>query len=245
MGQIKIKPGEKFGKLTVIERAENHITSGGNSLVQWKCKCDCGNIVTRMGSSLKKAVACGKCRGENLSGQRIGRLLVLGISDKKDGGRRLWKCRCDCGKTVNASISSLKGQKVSCGCWQAELRKNVANTVCETIQSDSHRKKQTAITIKKYRDGWKSPANTSGYTGVSFSKSNGKFQAYITVEKKKYNLGYYYTAEEAAEIRKVAENKIYGDFLSWYSENYPEQWGKICKRHKNKNEGYVAPYEEG
>ena len=35
--------GEKFGNLTVIERAETHLTSGGQKKIMWLCKCDCGN----------------------------------------------------------------------------------------------------------------------------------------------------------------------------------------------------------
>ena len=40
--------GKKFGKLTVIERAENR----GNETF-WKCKCDCGNTKKINGSKLK------------------------------------------------------------------------------------------------------------------------------------------------------------------------------------------------
>ena len=236
MTKIKINPGDRFGKLTVVKRIENHITAGGNSIVQWECKCDCGNTVKITSGNLKKSVSCGKCRGEDLSGKRFGRLLVLGISPKKDGSRRLWTCRCDCGKEVDVSVSKLNsGHQTSCGCWKAVLNANAGNVVKKSIKTDEHRKKQAAISIKRYSDGWKSPTNTSGYTGVSFSRSNGKFQAYINVGGKKYNLGYYYTAEEAAKIRKVAENKIHGDFLNWYAENYPKQWEKIKKRNNAKS----------
>lgn len=33
---------KKFGRLTVIERAENHIQPNGQHKTMWKCKCDCG-----------------------------------------------------------------------------------------------------------------------------------------------------------------------------------------------------------
>lgn len=36
--------GQKFGRLTVIERADNKI-SGGQTKTTWLCKCDCGNTV--------------------------------------------------------------------------------------------------------------------------------------------------------------------------------------------------------
>ena len=35
--------GQKFGRLTVIERAENHITNNGCVKTQWLCECCCDN----------------------------------------------------------------------------------------------------------------------------------------------------------------------------------------------------------
>lgn len=45
--------GKKFGRLTVIERAPNHIQQNGRSVIMWKCKCDCGNMTTVRGDGLK------------------------------------------------------------------------------------------------------------------------------------------------------------------------------------------------
>lgn len=41
--------GQRFGRLTVIERAENDPYEN----VRWLCRCDCGNIVIRHGHNLK------------------------------------------------------------------------------------------------------------------------------------------------------------------------------------------------
>ena len=70
--------------------------------------------------------------------------------------------------------------------------------------------------------------NTTGYNGVNITKS-GRYRAYINFKRKQYHLGVYDTAEEAAEARKIAEQKIYGDFLKWYAETYPDKWEKINK----------------
>lgn len=48
--------GERFGKLVVIERAEDyHYKSDGEikSAHQWRCRCDCGNIVVAQGGNLR------------------------------------------------------------------------------------------------------------------------------------------------------------------------------------------------
>lgn len=51
----------------------------------------------------------------------------------------------------------------------------------------------------------KSVVNTSGYTGVHYYKSNGKWTAYIGLSGKRKNLGYFETKEKAIEARKNAE----------------------------------------
>lgn len=50
--------------------------------------------------------------------------------------------------------------------------------------------------------------NTSGFTGVSRNKC-GTYRAYITVDKKRIDIGTYRTIEEAVKARLEAEN-IYG-----------------------------------
>ncbi len=51
----------------------------------------------------------------------------------------------------------------------------------------------------------KSKANKTGFPGVFYKKELDKFQAYITVRKKRHYLGYYVTALEAALARFTEE----------------------------------------
>lgn len=44
--------GQKFGRLTVLEQADDFVSSGGNKVSGWLCKCDCGNEVRVRGASL-------------------------------------------------------------------------------------------------------------------------------------------------------------------------------------------------
>ena len=61
--------GQKFGRLTVIERAEN---KGRN--VCWLCKCECGNEKVIVGGNLKsgKIMSCG-CWNSEKSSERMGK----------------------------------------------------------------------------------------------------------------------------------------------------------------------------
>lgn len=52
--------------------------------------------------------------------------------------------------------------------------------------------------------------NKSGVTGVCWDKRLDKWEAYISVDKKKISLGFYEEVSEAASARKSAEIKYYG-----------------------------------
>lgn len=57
-------------------------------------------------------------RGDDKTGQRYGMLTVLGLSSRKIGRNRMWRCRCDCGATSEVVNYALKHTK-SCGCFRA------------------------------------------------------------------------------------------------------------------------------
>ncbi len=54
IGKFEDLTGQKFGKLTVIARAENHVQPSGKHYVQWLCRCECGNEVVVRAANLKK-----------------------------------------------------------------------------------------------------------------------------------------------------------------------------------------------
>lgn len=55
--------GEKFGKITVIEKSHKRSTNGQ---IFWKCVCECGNKNEVVGFALRygRAKSCGKCPRE-------------------------------------------------------------------------------------------------------------------------------------------------------------------------------------
>lgn len=53
MGKFIDLTGKKFGKLTVIKMADDHISSKGKKEKQWLCHCDCGNDAIIRGSYLR------------------------------------------------------------------------------------------------------------------------------------------------------------------------------------------------
>lgn len=121
--------GKKFGKLTVISRAENRVSKNGKKQAVWHCRCECGNEKDILASNLTRGLSksCG-CQSKNkhptnfidLTGKRFGRLTVMEISETKDWDI-YWKCVCDCGNTTNVLSAKLRsGKTKSCGCLRTE-----------------------------------------------------------------------------------------------------------------------------
>ena len=73
--------GQQFGRLTVINRAEDYVSPKGHKLVQWLCECECGNKTIVTTSCLRggQTQSCG-CINREISRKR---LLTHGDSDSR------------------------------------------------------------------------------------------------------------------------------------------------------------------
>ena len=125
----KVKIGEKYGFLTVIEKTNKRRQSDGSIL--YKCKCDCGNIVELAQDGLLRGTnqSCGinciffakkrELHRINEIGNKYGLLTVIKDSGKRteDKGEILWLCQCECGNTKLVKGSHLRSNHIiSCGC---------------------------------------------------------------------------------------------------------------------------------
>jgi len=62
MSKLALKlVGNKYGKLTVVSRAENHISKGGRQSSRFNCLCECGNTKSITSDRLVRgrATSCG------------------------------------------------------------------------------------------------------------------------------------------------------------------------------------------
>lgn len=114
--------GQKFGRLTVIERAPNK-----NGRTAWVCKCNCGNEKIVISKSLKdgNTKSCGcyhkevvaKQFSKDITNQRFGNLIALEPTEDRRHGSIVWKCLCDCGNYHYTTTEALlSGHPQSCGC---------------------------------------------------------------------------------------------------------------------------------
>ena len=234
--RIEDLAGKRFGRLVAIQKTEPPM--GKENIAWWICKCDCGNTCIVRAKSLKSGdtQSCGCLFRErqsmrphvkntvDLTGKRFGRLVVLKKqTEGEHGTRNRWICKCDCGNVIDVAQTSLiSGRQNSCGCLQKEYSKNNCSENVGIIENTSVSQIMDTGSISK--------SNTSGVRGVSRTK-HGKYVAYIGFKKKLYYLGSFVSIDEAAEARQRAEAEFYGDFLEWYSKEYPEKWEKM-KRQK-------------
>lgn len=121
MGKKIDLTGQKFGKLTVVQKSESK-----NGRGYWECKCDCGNTTFVSTSNLNsgKVKSCGCSLAKDLNGMQFGKWTVIERDkSRQPGGPAYWKCKCICGTIRSVSSDSLrKGDSTSCGCsWQHDL----------------------------------------------------------------------------------------------------------------------------
>ena len=111
--------GRRFGKLTAVRPTEERRYGS----VVWDCKCDCGNTTLVQCNNLINGItkSCGCLKIKDLTGQRFGRLTVIGATEKRSGTNIVWECKCDCGNTAYIKGESLqRGQSRSCGCFRKD-----------------------------------------------------------------------------------------------------------------------------
>ena len=147
---------------------------------------------------------------KDLTGQRFGRLVVLGNSNRGERSKNrhaFWKCKCDCGKEVVIPSNNLmSGGTKSCGCL---LQETAHNQQIRRLDKNG----AMAERIVKYKNN---SNNTSGYKGVSWYKNNNCWVAQIRYARKKYHLLCSHNINDCIVVRQEAEQAVKdGNFLEW------------------------------
>ena len=200
---------QTFGELHVLGRAENQRKNGG---VWWTCQCSCGASYDAPGTLLVtgRRTHCSSTvhrsyTYKDITNQRFHRLTALyPLSERNAKGSVVWHCRCDCGKEVDFSYNDLiYGNLRSCGCRRKQHREKLAGYL-------NHVGGTTLNLIQKKEP----PANnTTGVKGVYLIR--GKYIAKMVFQQKSYYLGTFSDLEEAAKVRREAEEVVHKGTLEY------------------------------
>lgn len=126
--------GRKYGRWTVLHRANDRISEAGTVTTMWTCQCECGTIKDVTARSLRTGMSksCGCLQKEiasqkfadDLTGLEFGYLTPIervesyrSSSKTKVAVQAVWRCVCRCGNEIDVLAFSLKdGDTTSCGC---------------------------------------------------------------------------------------------------------------------------------
>lgn len=214
---IDIKPGDVIDYLEILEPVE----PSANRRKRWKCRCTaCGNITIKTSSyinnyHLQGKASCGcVVRNEkrshdvvDMTGKRIGKLVVIKRVENDKEGHAQWLCQCDCGNTTIATGKSLRnGNKRSCGCLQSEAlsRRNykhgLAGTRIYGIFNDINRRINDPRRPNYSRYGgaglgiyerWDKRKNPNAFPEFyEWAMANG-YNDNLSIDRKKRDVGYY------------------------------------------------------
>lgn len=192
--------GNRYGKLVVLEYLGN---------ARYRCRCDCGNETIVFSGNLRKGhtTSCGCKKGTGIVGKKFGKLFI----ESRIEGTDKYHCVCDCGNVVTRNYHSLM-QNTSrirmCDDCANEIR---IASVKQKVFVDGTQPSRITLSPKPTK------ANKSGVVGVNWDKSRNKWQASIRFKGHKYNLGRFTNIQDAIDIRKKAEQEIFGEFLEWYN----------------------------
>ncbi len=138
---------QKYGHLSVIKKTTRRL----NGNVVYECRCDCGKTNYVRSCSLKtgSARSCGCMRGNDLTGQKFGRLTCIELIKK--GRKWQWKCLCDCGNETTVISNNLtRGHTTSCGCFKIAYGLTMGTSLIpDEIPDDLVKLKGSVLRLKK------------------------------------------------------------------------------------------------
>ena len=220
--------GQKFGRLTVIERAKDYIQSNGKHRTTWRCQCNCGNqVVIRTDCLLQgDTQSCGCYKNERMvqGNQKFNNYEICGncVTMYTSKGEPfdidlddLWRVKEHCWvKRYDGYIVSVINRKT------VRLHRFVMNApdnmIVDHIHHDTtdNRKCELRLVTRSQNNMNRMirSDSTSGITGVTLHKRTNKWVAQLCLNDKHIHLGYFDNKEDAVKARKQAEEEYFGEY---------------------------------
>ena len=215
--------GEIFNYLTVVRKAHYRVSEAGNKTLLWECKCTCGNICFVSSRDLRTnhTKSCGCMKNKMISDS---------VSFKRENVHkptlttwsglitRCYNTRCKAypdygGIGVTICDRWLVAKGGSFENFLEDMGERPDNTTLNRINGAKIYSKETCEwatrSVQAY-DQRKKKANTSGRTGVSWSKDNKKWRVRINFQNKAILIGDFFDKESAIAAREKAELFYFG-----------------------------------
>ena len=221
--------GKTFGKLLVIERADNILNPSGTTTVCWRCQCECGNeTVVRACNLLSgSTISCGCYQKRNDYIERDTYITMFTSKgepfyvDKEDYDKVKDYCWSNNGNgyiRANTPDGSVYLHQLITDCPKDLVPDHIGG---ETTRNDNRKNNLRLGTQSQNMQNIPLRSNnTSGCTGVYWDKSRQKWQAQITYNKKVYYLGRFDNYEDAVNARITAEEEYFKEWSYINSQRY-------------------------
>lgn len=227
--------GKTFGRLLVIEQAEDYINPQGTHYANWLCECQCNKHtkLTVLGTNLKgnKSTSCG-CKTIEWIKNNCTKTNVYDLESKEYGigytskGEEFWFDKEDYDLIKNyywyydkyGYLMSKREKKyvrlhaLIMNPPKGQLVDHIVHK--KTGEHNYDNRKSNLRIVNKSQNGMNSTIkknNTSGMTGVSYDKKRSGWVAQIkkgSIQKSKT----FKTFEEAVAMRKQWEEELFGEY---------------------------------
>ena len=213
--------GQKFGRLTVVERVEDYKFKG----VYWLCECECGNTKIVQGKNLKSGntQSCGCFRMEESHNRRVkentyefydeyvigkdvcyNQSFIIDIDDYEKIKDITWT-RDDKGYVRSTRINGgISLQRFIMDCSKGD------GCVVDHIDGDinNNRKYNLRCTDKSFNGLNRDPSSYGKLGVLGVRKRDNRYEARIKVKGNEIFIGSYRTLQEAENARIQYEKKL-------------------------------------
>ena len=225
MGNFIDLTGQKFGRLTVIRKAENP----SEAHIKWLCECECGNFITTRGSNLRRGItrSCGclvsdkmqewnktnkKCNVYDLTGDcgigyasNTNEPFYFDLEDYDKIKNYYWYSNHDGYMCSSENKKEIIMHRLIIDENDPEMQVDHFN------RNKKDNRKENLKSVTPQHNNWNrgiNQNNKSGVTGVRWNKEAQKWIAYIM----RKHLGTFNNFEDAVKARKRAEQKYFGEY---------------------------------
>lgn len=236
--------GQRFGRLVVLEQAEDHIQENGKHIARWWCQCDCGSEpVAIIGNNLTKTngtKSCGcimrenaatRCRDNppskkyntyDLTGEYGIGWTIKGVEfwfDLEDYDKIKNYCWHYTDKGYIREPGGKSLHRIVMNAQDGDVIDHIQHPKKPEPIIDNRKQNLRFVTFSQNNMNQHLRSdNISNTKGVWFDKTRNKWVAEIKISNRKKFLGRFVNLDDAIRARKEAEDKYFGEYSYDYSQ---------------------------